>query len=200
MSHGHDYSALQIEFLRTHCALSRKELTQAFNDEFGLSLSVQAIKGTCLRNEIYTGRTGFFLKGNSSWNAGKTGYMGANATSFRKGNIPRNHKPVGHERITIDGFVEVKTQEPNVFELKSRLIYQQNFGEIPKGMIVKFIDGNQMNFDPSNLTLMSRSELLVLNRFYRHKESDSTIKPVLITAAKLKSKIFKTSKQPSPHE
>lgn len=200
MSHGHDYSALQIEFLRTNRTLSGKDLTKAFNDEFGLSISVMAIKGTCLRNKIYTGRTGCFAKGNSSWNTGKTGYMGANATSFRKGNIPRNHKPVGHERTTVDGFVEVKTQDPNVFELKSRLIYQQNFGEIPKGMIVKFVDGNQMNFDPSNLTLMSRSELLVLNCFYRHKESDSTIKPVLITAAKLKSKIFKVSKQPSPHE
>lgn len=54
------------------------------------------------------------------------------------------------------------------------------------------MDGNQMNFDPSNLTLMSRSELLALNRFYKHKESDPTIKPVLITAAKLKSKISKT--------
>jgi len=200
MSHGHDYSALQIEFLRTNRTLSGKDLTKAFNDEFGLSLSVMAIKGTCLRNKIYTGRTGCFPKGNSSWNTGKTGFMGANATSFRKGNIPRNHKPVGHERITVKGFVEVKTQEPNVFELKSRIIYQDNFGEIPKGMIVKFIDGDTMNFDPSNLTLMSRSELLALNHFYKHKESDPTIKPVLITSAKLKSKIFKASKQPSPHE
>ena len=200
MSHGHDYSALQIEFLRTNRTLSGKDLTKAFNDEFGLSLSVMAIKGTCLRNKIYTGRTGCFPKGNSSWNTGKTGFMGANATSFRKGNIPRNHKPVGHERITVDGFVEVKTQEPNVFELESRIIYQDNFGEIPKGMIVKFIDGDTMNFDPSNLTLMSRSELLALNRFYKHKESDPTIKPVLITSAKLKSKIFKTEKQPSPHK
>jgi len=200
MSHGHDYSESQIEFLRANCTLSRKELTQAFNEKFSLNLSEMAIKGTCSRNKIYTGRTGRFPKGSSSWNTGKTGYMGANVTSFRKGNIPRNHKPVGHERITVNGFVEVKTQEPNVFELKSRLVYQQNFGAIPEGMIVKFVDGNTMNFDPSNLTLMSRSELLALNRFYKHKESDPTIKPVLITAAKLKSKIFKTEKQPSPHK
>lgn len=192
MNQKHNYSDSQIEFLRTNCTMSRKELTRSFNLEFGLDISESAIKETCMRYKIYTGRTGFFTKGHSTWNNGKTGYIGANVTSFKKGNIPTNHKPVGYERINADGFVEVKTQEPNIFELKSRLIYQKNFGEIPKGMIVKFIDGNQMNFEPSNLTLMSRSELLALNRFYKHKESDPTIKPVLITAAKLKSKISKT--------
>lgn len=189
MSHGHNYSESQIEFLRKNCTLGRRELTQAFNLEFGLNLSEMAIRGTCSRNKIYTGRDGCFKNGHSTWNLGKTGYMTANATSFRKGNIPRNHKPVGHERITLDGFVEVKTQEPNVFELKSRLVWRENFGEIPEGAIIKFIDGNQQNFEPSNLTLMSRSELLALNRFYKHKESDPTIKPVLITAARLRSKI-----------
>ena len=200
MSHGHDYSESQIDFLRANCTLGRKELTQAFNQAFSLNLSEMAIKGTCSRNKIYTGRDWCFAKGHATWNLGKTGYMTANATSFKKGNLPHNNKPLGYERITVDGFVEVKTQEPNVFELKSRLVYKQNFGAIPEGMIVKFVDGNTMNFDPSNLTLMSRSELLALNRFYKHKESDPTIKPVLITAAKLKSKIFKTEKQPSPHK
>jgi len=170
-------------------------LTKAFNQAFDLKLSESAIKGTLARHRIKCGRSGCFVKGMTTWNKGKTGYMGANATSFRKGNIPQNHKPIGYERITVDGFIEVKTQEPNVFELKSRIVYQQHFGEIPKGMIVKFIDGDSMNFEPSNLTLMTRSELLALNRFYKHKESDSTIKPTLITAARLKSKIHQTIRE-----
>lgn len=195
MSRGHTYSASQIEFLRVNCAMPRKDLAVAFNRAFDLNLTEQAIKGTLARHRISSGRSGCFVKGMTTWNKGLTGYMGANATSFRKGNIPKNHKPIGYERITVDGFVEVKTQEPNVFELKSRLVYQQHFGEIPNGMIVKFIDGDSMNFEPSNLTLMTRSELLALNRFYKHKESDSTIKPTLITAARLKSKIHKTLRE-----
>ena len=44
------------------------------------------------------------------------------ATRFKKGHVPKNHKPVGYERITRDGYIEVKTAEPNVFELKHRLV------------------------------------------------------------------------------
>lgn len=194
MTKNHDYSKSEIEFLRANCTMTRKDLTIAFNQAFGLELSEQAIKGTLARQRISSGRSGRFEKGCSTWNCGKTGYMGANATSFKKGSIPKNHKPIGYERITVDGFVEVKTQEPNVFELKSRLVWQEHFGEIPKGMIVKFIDGDSMNFEPSNLTLMTRSELLALNRFYKHKESDQAIKPTLITAARLKSKIHQISR------
>jgi len=62
MSHGHDYNESQIEFLRANCTLGRKELTQAFNQAFSLNLSEMAIKGTCSRNKIYTGRDGRFPK------------------------------------------------------------------------------------------------------------------------------------------
>ena len=27
---------------------------------------------------------------------------------FKKGNVPANHRPIGSERITVDGFVEIK--------------------------------------------------------------------------------------------
>ncbi len=71
MSHGHDYSESQIDFLRANRTLGRKELTQAFNQAFLLNLSEMAIKGTCSRNKIYTGRDGRFPKGSSSWNTGR---------------------------------------------------------------------------------------------------------------------------------
>lgn len=53
------------------------------------------------------------------------------ATRFKKGHVPKNHKPVGYERITRDGYIEVKTAEPNVFELKHRLVWIEHNGEIP---------------------------------------------------------------------
>ena len=82
---------------------------------------------------------GFFPKGNQPMNKGRkqTEYMSdvqiekTKATRFKKGNIPGNHKPVGYERITKDGYIEVKTAEPNVFELKHRLIWAEHNGEIP---------------------------------------------------------------------
>jgi hypothetical protein len=37
-----------------------------------------------------------FQKGAVPWNRGVTGYMGANRTSFRKGNKPQTWRPVGY--------------------------------------------------------------------------------------------------------
>lgn len=111
---------------------------------------------------------GFFPKGHQPMNKGlkQTEYMSdaqiekSKATRFKKGNIPGNHKPVGYERITRDGYIEVKTAEPNVFELKHRLIWIEHNGEIPPGYNIQFKDGNRQNVCIENLYMISRSEQL----------------------------------------
>ena len=90
--------------------------------------------------------------------------MGANKTSFKKGNIPPNYKPVGSERVTRDGYTEVKIKDPNKWELKHRHIYKKHYGEIPSGYNVIFADKNISNFDIDNLILVSKAEMLMLNR------------------------------------
>ena len=97
---------------------------------------------------------------------GQTEYMSeeqlakTKATRFKKGHIPKNHKPVGYERITRDGYIEVKTAEPNVFELKHRLVWIEHNGEIPPGYNIQFKDGNRQNVSIENLYMISRSEQL----------------------------------------
>ena len=111
---------------------------------------------------------GFFPKGHQPMNKGRkqTEYMSeeqlakTKATRFKKGHIPKNHKPVGYERITRDGYIEVKTAEPNVFELKHRLVWIENNGEIPPGYNIQFKDGNRQNVSIENLYMISRSEQL----------------------------------------
>ena len=44
---------------------------------------------------------------------------------LKKGNRPHNYRPVGSERITVDGFIEIKVADPNKWDLKSRVIYQE---------------------------------------------------------------------------
>ena len=63
-------------------------------------------------------------------------------TTFKKGNRPHNYRPVGSERITVDGFVEIKVADPNKWDLKSRVIYQEKYGKIPKGYKIIYLDGN----------------------------------------------------------
>ena len=81
-------------------------------------------------------------------------------TMFRKGHAPVNHKPVGSERVNVDGYVEVKVAEPNRWRLKHRVVWEAENGEIPPGHNVQFKDGNPLNVSPDNLYLISRSEQL----------------------------------------
>ena len=84
-------------------------------------------------------------------------------TMFAKGNVPPNHRPVGSERISKDGYIEVKVAEPNKWRLKQRVVYEETKGKIPEGCPKIFLDGNKRNFDIDNLRCITRSELLYLN-------------------------------------
>lgn len=84
-------------------------------------------------------------------------------TMFAKGNVPPNHRPVGSERISKDGYIEVKVAEPNKWRLKQRVVYEEAKGKIPEGCTIIFLDGNKRNFDIDNLRCITRSELLYLN-------------------------------------
>lgn len=52
----------------------------------------------------------------------------------------------------------MKTAEPNVFELKHRLVWIEHNGEIPPGYNIQFKDGNKQNICIDNLYMISRSE------------------------------------------
>lgn len=156
---------------------SYKEITKLVNEKFNHQLSEEQIKGVMFRNNLTTGTGGHFRKGSVPWNKGLKGYMGANKTSFKKGGIPPTYKPVGSERIIKDGYIEVKVKDPNKWELKHRLIYRKHHGEIPKGHNVIFADRNKRNFDIDNLILVSRAQMLVLNKnelIYNDKELTKT--------------------------
>jgi len=154
--------------------LGNKELTKLFNDKFNTNLDKQ-IYYFKRNHHLDSGLTGRFEKGNIPFNKGTKGIMKANKTSFKKGNIPFNHKEVGYERINVDGYIEIKIKEPNVFKLKHRVIYEQHYGKIPSGYKVIFADGNKLNLDIQNLILVSNSEELIMNRNrLRYKKAELT--------------------------
>lgn len=121
-----------------------------------------------------------FTKQTPGWNKGlkQVDYMSAEMiersakTRFKKGQDPHNAVPIGYERITQDGYVEVKVRhlkggdaKNKNFVLKHRMIYEQNFGEISEGMNVEFLDGNKLNFELSNLVLRTRQENMLRNSY-----------------------------------
>jgi len=188
----------QIEYLKNNYpGRSVAELRELFNAEFNTCMTWQQIKTAVHNRGIISGLTGCFEKGHKPWNKGTNGLTGANKTSFKKGNVPANLKPVGSERIcSKDGYILVKVAErnphtgfPTRYKHKQVHVWEQMNGSVPDGMVVMLRDGNKQNIDPENLILISRAELLRLNK-HDYKNASVELKPIVLMLAKLEVKIF----------
>ncbi len=163
----HRYTKEQLEFLREH-AVGRKsdELTDIFNSHFGLSVPRSSIRSAKKNHDIKCGVDCKFKKGFVPPNKGKKGinYPGMVATQFEKGNKPWNYRPVGSERVNVDGYIEIKVADPRTWKAKHVLVWEKVNGSIPKGHVIIFADGDKTNVSLDNLILIPRSLLLVANR------------------------------------
>lgn len=167
----HFWQPHEISWLKENAyGLSNADITRKFNDYFGLSLSVECVKRCKNRNHISSGLTGHFPKGNVPFNKGKKGYIGANATSFKPGQKPRNTDPIGTEKMLADGYVWIKIDDkPKVpktvnWKQKHRIVWEHEFGPIPEGHMIIFLDGDHENFDIDNLAMITKAENLIMNR------------------------------------
>jgi hypothetical protein len=106
------------------------------------------------------------------WNLGKRGYMGANRTSFKKGNYSarwdREIYRVGALRITRDR-LEIKVKEGlRAWEGMARFVWMTERGPIPKGKMVRAINGDPDDTRIENLRLGNRVELMNENTYHRY--------------------------------
>ncbi|MCH5138926.1 HNH endonuclease [Clostridiaceae bacterium UIB06] len=160
-----------------------KEIQELMKEMFNLDLTMNQIKGAIGRYKLNTGFTGQYNKGHVPANKGMKGICaeGCEKTWFKKGQKPVNHKPVESERVNVDGYVEIKVEEPNKWRLKHQVVWEEHNGPIPKGHAVIFGDGNPLNLDINNLILVSRKQLLILNRNKLiQKDADLTRTAVII--------------------
>ncbi|MEI8609983.1 HNH endonuclease signature motif containing protein [Enterovibrio sp. Hal110] len=104
---------------------------------------------------IKSRRTGQFPKGHVPFNTGTKGIMKANSGTFKKGNEPVNRRPIGSERINVEGYIEIKVAEPSQWALKHRIVYEQAHGEIPPRHNIRFRDGDRQNLSLDNMVLVS---------------------------------------------
>lgn len=184
------------------------ELAKLVNDKFDLGInhdSLSNFKSKYLQKTGVNLRTGInryqFKKGQKSWNKGKKwdefmskeAQKNSSKTTFKKGNIPANHREVFEERVDKCGYLEIKVKEPNKWTTKHRYIYEQKHGKVPKGHKVIFADGNNRNFDIDNLILVSNAEHLIMNsnnlRFNNKKltETGHLIAKIIDKGNKLKN-------------
>ena len=108
-----------------------------------------------------------FVKGQVSWNKGLKLPNVPNSGQFKKGHVSKNTK--------YDGAVVLRKRiRPNANYLFIRIkkmkwlplhnyIWIKNHGSVPKGMVVRFKDGDHFNCNIENLELISRKENLLRN-------------------------------------
>lgn len=130
---------------------------------------------------------GQFKTGLIPWNKGKKGVTGFSETRFKTGSVPANRRPVGSERkCKKDGYVYVKVSEGiRQYKPKHRVIWEQYNGQIPPSHVIVFLDNNVENFDLENLALISRKELIKLNKHEKWTSAPPEIKKALIAVVRL---------------
>ena len=199
----HKWSEKEEQWLTKNVkGITLKELTNRYNKEFNMKLSESAIASRKSKLNLHSGITGGqFQKGHIPQNKGKTWdeYMSKESqersrkTTFKKGNIPPNHREIGEERIDSDGYVFVKIQDGHLnknWVLKHRLIWESMYGNIPTGYKIMFADGNKGNFDIKNLILVSDAEELIMNQ-NKFVKDNSYLTKVGLNIARIINKVNK---------
>ncbi len=190
-------TAEQAVWLRRHASLSRADAFAQFCDRFGHNvLTLNQLVSYRKRHGLKTGRTGQFTRGQQSWNSGKKigSNPGSQKTQFKPGAVPANRLPIGSERFTRDGYIEVKIAQPNPYTAaKTRWMHKhvwlwtQTHGPIPDGHALKCLDGDRTNCDPDNWQAIPRGLLPRLNGKCnrRYDSAPAELQPTIMAIAKL---------------
>jgi len=108
-----------------------------------------------------------FTAGNIPANKGTKGLIKPNSGSFKKGHVPVNIRKNGDERVSVDGYIEVRVGKGE-WLLKHRVVWKQENGEISQGYNIVFLDGNKLNCAIDNLRMVSNAELMQSNTIMRY--------------------------------
>lgn len=202
------YGDAEIAWLRDHCTLEIHDLHEKFVAAFPehSGMSVAGVVSLRKRHGLKTGRTGRFEKGSVPWSKGKKLPFNANsaATQFKKGETPHNYRGPGHESVDEAGYVWIVIDRPNPYTgastwrvQKHRFLWEQKHGPVPEGHVLKCLDGDRSNTDPSNWEAIPMALIPRLagksGRDYDHAPAE--LKPVIMTVAKLEHRARKSRRK-----
>ena len=152
-------------------------------------------KMTCMHPNVIASR---FQKGMVPHNKGQKMtseiYEKVRKTMFHKGHIPANYRPVGSERVSKDGYVEVKVADPGKWMLKHRVIWEEAYGEIPDGYNVQFKNGDRQDLRLENLYIIKRADQMA-NANSIHVRYPEELKAVIRLKGSIKRQITEINKK-----
>ena len=124
-----------------------------------------------------------FAKGNVPWNACTVGIAGKHPntkkTQFKKGDLPKNTLQNGAITVRNDNrgvpqkMIRVSLGK---WVFLSRYNYERFVGPIPKGHVIRFLDGDTMNCDPSNLECVSKRLNMLINSKHGYTREQAEVK------------------------
>lgn len=189
------YSDEEVAFLKSFIpGHSHVEILNEFNTKFGRDLKDVNLKSFMVKYGVNTGFTGHFhtVGGAKSYKPKKgTCPEGSKKSWFKKGGTPPNTKPVGTISVRKnhnkgDSRVFIKIAEPNKWVLYNRWLWEQNFGEIPKGYVVTHKDGNHLNCNINNLKIMRKDDFQIISKYCYTKDE---YREAVLTMAEIKGSI-----------
>lgn len=162
-----EYTGEMLLFLKNNfCTCSTwNELTVLFNKKFKAQKTHYEIKDICKKNY------GFEMK---------------NSTTYSKDYHPKKLS-IGTERRGSGGKICVKVSDLDLpsgnssnWKQKSRVVYENFYGEIPKGNTIIHLNGDVNDFEIENLYCVSRKVMACLMRNNWYKENSE----ITLTAIK----------------
>ncbi|MBI9013608.1 MAG: HNH endonuclease [Clostridiales bacterium] len=179
-----------------HKGVGPKEMTQLLNEKFNKSYQKKQLDAFYKNNKISSGLDGRFEKGHKPTAPIKRGERRSKETEFKKGLKPGNWLPIGTERINTYGYVDVKVADgmkQKNWKGKHIIIWEKYNGPLPKDHVIIFGDKDKSNLDIDNLLLVSRKQLLIMNR-NKLIQDDTELTKTGMIIADMHSKILERKK------
>jgi len=108
--------------------------------------------------------------GNVPPNKGRKGmpmHPNSQRTQFKAGNRPHTWRPIGHERVSRDGYLQRKVTEtgytPRDYRNVHHLVWEAAGREIPPNHALCFLNADKSDLRLENLELLHRAELMRRN-------------------------------------
>ncbi|OOF51426.1 hypothetical protein BKK54_03170 [Rodentibacter genomosp. 1] len=169
LQHANRYTKAELDFIKENRQLPRCELAKQMSVKFGKSYNSRALQILCTKRAWKSGRNGRFQKGD-------------------------NFVPIGTERLCAFRKIWLVKTGIKSYEAKHLYIWRKYHGEIPKGYVIWFKDGDTSNCTLENLEMITRTEMLWRHRLEYNSLADE-LKPSFDTFIKLRMRVAECKKK-----
>ena len=192
----HDY------ILSHYRGVGPAQMVRDVKTDLGYTMTVQQMNNLYKRHGLRSGVNGQFKKGHVPFTKGKKreeflsseDIERVKKTQFKKGQKPPNSVPIGYvSHVQGDSYYWVKINDiPKAKKTVNwrklhELMYEFYYGPVPEGNVVFFKNKDTNDFSKENLGIMTKTELVEMNKRRRISEH-AEITEVNLTLTRLEAK------------